>query len=257
MHAVVAGERSLAAAPIASIPTSIAQLGRIQVQSYDLSVTAAANLSIPVIGTGGGSYARRIVVLEQSAYREVPDGDTVKNYGYAVRFCVTVNKWDSNLKLSLPFLAASAEVGSISAQWTLQILGLAGPKINESLLPPTELSVEKFVLAKQSLEKIIAAIQDPATVFQAEVVSKIDPADKRLNGQRIAVAETYALSSIERGRSLFDASRRAGYDTGDSLRLDAVRDIYRGLGITDDNAKPSDEVRRTARDILEGIKADV
>lgn len=253
-----AGIRLLSAVPTTGgIPTSLMDLGRIEVQSYDLSITAAANLSIPVIGSAGGSANRRVVVLEQAAYREVPENGAVLQYGYAVRFCVTVTKWDANLKLTLPFLAASAEVGSIAAHWTLQILGLAGPKIAEAILPPTELNVEKFVLAKQSLEKIIAAIQDQSTVFRAEVIRKVEAAEQTLHRRRIAVAETYGLSSLERGRSCADAARRAGYDTGDPLLLDAVRDIYRTYGIASEVDRPGDEVRRAARDVLHGIKADV
>lgn len=164
--------RLLSAAPSAGgIPSSLTDLGRIEVQSYDLSITAAANLSIPVIGSAGGSANRRVVVLEQSAYREVPENGAVLQYGNAVRFCVTVTKWDANLKLTLPFLAASAEVGSIAAHWTLQILGLAGPKIAEAILPPAELNVEKFVLAKQSLECTSAA--DPVGVRDAQTRSVI------------------------------------------------------------------------------------
>lgn len=240
----------------AALPTTIADLGRIEVRSYDLSITAAADMSIPVIGSAGGAVNRRIVVLEQTAYREIKENETRVHYGYAVRFCVTVSRWDANLKLSLPFLAASAEIGSIEAQWTLQILGLAGRKIQESLLPPTELNVEKFVLAKQSLEKIIAAIQDPGTIFRAEVIRRIEPDEQRLRAQRIGVVQTYALSCIERGRSLSESARRAGYDA-DFIAMEALRDIYRGTGIQDANAKPGEEARRKAHEILSGVKADV
>jgi hypothetical protein len=245
------------AAGASAIPASLDELNSLVVQSYDLSMTAAANLSIPIIGSGGGSVNRRIVILEQSAYRESDDNGTLLHYGYCVRFCVTVSKWDANLKLTLPFLAASAEVGSISARWTLQILGLSGPKIHDALPPPTELNVEKFVLAKQSLEKIIAAIKDPKTKFKAELIRKIEPEQQRIAAQRLAIAQTYALSCIERGRTLSESIRRAGYDTGDFEYIDAIRDVYYSVGIQDDNSKPGDETRRKARDILNGVKADV
>jgi hypothetical protein len=228
-----------------------------QVQSYDLNITSAISLGIPVIGSGGGTFNRRVVVLEQSAFREALKDGAIVHYGYAVRFCVTVSKWDVNLKPSLPFLAASAELGSISAHWTLQVLGLSGPKINEALLPPTELNVEKFVLAKQSLEKIIVAIQDPRTEFHAEVVGKIDPAEQRVNAQRAAAVETYALSCIERGRSLYEAVRRSGSNGADLGRVEIIRDTYRGRGIEDENVSPSDDARRSAREILGGIRADI
>jgi hypothetical protein len=240
------------------IPQTLDELTNIEVQSYDLSVTAAASLNIPVIGSVGGGLNRRVVVLEHLAYKELIEGDVRLRYGYTVRFCVTVSRWDANFKLSLPFLAASAEVGSVSAQWRLQILGLAGPKIDAALLPPTELNVEKFVLAKQSQEKVIAAIRDPTTIFKAQLLLKIEPEQQRLRQYRIAVAQAYALSSLMRGRSLVEALRRLNADpAGDPLRTDSVKDLYRAFGLDDDNVRPSDPVRSQAREILEGVEADV
>lgn len=254
-RAALSSKVSRRSGPPLALPNSIAELGRIEVRSYDLSITSAADLSIPVIGVAGGAVNRRIVVLEQAAYREIKEDETFVHYGYAVRFCVTVSRWDANLKLSLPFLAASAEVGSISAQWTLQILGLAGPKIQESLLPPTELNVETFVLAKQCLEKIVAAVRDSSTSFRAEAIRRIEPDEQRLRAQRIGVVQTYGLSCIERGRTMSEAVRRAGYDA-DFVSTEALRDVYRGAGIQDENSKPGEEARRKAREILNGIKAD-
>jgi hypothetical protein len=183
-----------ASGPKEGIPQSIDDLGNLQVQSYDLSITAAGNLNFPVVGSLGGGYSRRLVALEQTAYKEITEADATVRYGYAIRFCVTVNKWDASLKLSLPFLAASAEVGNISAHWVLQVIGLAGRKIDEALPPPTELNVEKFVLARQSLEKLVAAIRDQTTKFEAALLSRVEPELFRSRQQRIAVAQAYALS---------------------------------------------------------------
>lgn len=249
-------ERDVQAAA-AGIPQSLDDLTNIEVQSYDLSVTAAASLSIPVIGTVGGGLNRRVVVLEQAAFAEIADGEVKLRYGYAVRFCVTVSRWDANLKLSLPFLAASAEVGSVAAQWRLQILGLTGRKIDEALVPPTELNVEKFILAKQSQEKIIGAIRDSTTSFTPQLLLRIEPLQQKVRNLRIGASQTYALSSLERGRSLVEALRRLNADpAGDTLRTDTIRDLYRTFGADDDNAKPSDSLRRQAREVLEGMQAD-
>ena len=58
------------AAPVNSgeIPKTLDDLGNAVNRAYDLSVKAAAEASIPVVGSGGGSYERRVVVLERCAY---------------------------------------------------------------------------------------------------------------------------------------------------------------------------------------------
>jgi len=136
-------------------------------RSYDLTVSAALDLQIPVAGSGSGGFNRRVIVLERAAFNKVEpndEKDSEKHYGYAIRLCVTVNRWQANSKVSLPFLAASAQLGTIDAQWSLQVIGLKGKAIDHAILPPTELSVETFFLAKQSLEKLVQAINDSSTI---------------------------------------------------------------------------------------------
>lgn len=76
-----------------------------------------------------------------------------------------MNKWETKFKANLSFLAASAELGHIKAEWILHVIGLAGLKIDEALILPRELNVETFVLIQQSLSKLIKAINDKSTKF--------------------------------------------------------------------------------------------
>ncbi len=111
---------------------------------YDLSVTAAGQLNIPVVGSISGGTSRRVIVLERTAYKEIEKENTKYQYGYAIRLAITVNKLTAETKLTLPFLTASAELGQIEAKWILQVVGLAGPKIDSAILPPKELNLETF-----------------------------------------------------------------------------------------------------------------
>jgi hypothetical protein len=106
-------------------------------RAYDLTVTRAGELNIPILGSVGRSMNRSVVVLGHIAFKSVHGRDRVEQqYGYAFRLCLTVNKWDASGNVGLPCLAASAQMGQIQAYWILQVVGLAGPMISASIPAP-------------------------------------------------------------------------------------------------------------------------
>jgi hypothetical protein len=237
------------------VPKTLAELNAAANRSYDLSATRAGDLNIPIAGTVSGGYNRRVVVLERSAYKLVTGHSGAQYHlGYAIRLCLTVSKWDASMKVSLPFLAASAQMGQVEAAWMLQILGLSGPKLDAATAPPSELSVETFVIAKQSLQSLIEAVNDPATTFTAYQVSKIDPLGRREEELRRGVAKTYALSRIARRSPLADALDRIR--SGDPIVNDSIREVYEAIAAGGPADRPSDEAARKSRDLLGGVEAD-
>jgi hypothetical protein len=227
--------------------------------SYELTVSAAADLQIPVVGSASGGMNRKIIVLERAAFKKEPPAnatDTEKHYGYAIRLCITVSRWQANTKISLPFLAASAQLGNIEAQWILQVIGLTGTPIDEAILPPTELNVDTFVIAKQSLEKLIAAINDPKTTFQAKLIAEIRPINYEEQKLQQAIAVAYALTCLERGRSLAGALERLG--SPNSAVQDSIREVYESVaGLTDAAQKPTGEIKHKAAELCGRIRADI
>jgi hypothetical protein len=239
-----------------SIPSKLDDLDETNNRAYDLTVSAAAALQIPVAGSASGGFNRRVIVLERAAFHKIVSSDVERQYGYAIRLCVTVNRWQADTKVSLPFLAASAQLGTIEAQWILQVIGLSGKEIDAAILPPTELNVDTFVIAKQSLEKIISALRDPSTKFQARLIAEIYPPDVEERELRASVARAYALSSIERGRSLSEAKNHLGSD--DSIVQDALATVYEKFGgLASPGDTPSSEVRRKAAQISGRLKTDI
>jgi len=221
-------------------------------RTYDLSVSAAGQVSIPVIGSVSGGVNRRVVVLERTAFKEIPQDGRRYQYGYAIRLAVTVSKLSAEMKLTLPFLAASAEVGQIEAQWQLQVIGLAGTKINAVSIPPTELNVETFVLAKQSLTALIGAVDDPTTKFSPELIAVIQPFEAELPS---AVAKAYALGRLERGRKLKDAM--ADLKMGRDEWRGTIAQVYEQVaGIMADDQVPSEQAKAAASRLLGGAKVD-
>ncbi|MFO0834538.1 MAG: caspase family protein [Phycisphaerales bacterium] len=230
------------------LPTGLNELPQAMNRVFDLSVTGAMSLGIPIAGSVSGGGSRHVLVLERCAFKVLKSGTGLtQEWGYAIRFCLTVNKFDASMKLTLPFLAASAEVGSIEAQWMLQVIGLGGPKIDAVSLPPTELNVETFVLAKQSLAALIGAVRDPDTVFTPQCLREITPADQRDLALRRAVAHTVALDAIADGVTLERAQKRAA----DPLAADVIRDMYHDIaGIDVPTLEPSSNARAEARRLL-------
>jgi hypothetical protein len=238
-----------------NLPGSLDDLPVAVTRAYDLTITTAVDLKIPVIGSVSGGYSRRVVVMERAAYKEIEEENERRQYGYAIRLCVTVNNWSAGTKVSLPFLAASAELGRIEGQWLLQVIGLSGQKIDAAILPPSKLDVKTFVIAQQSLEKVIKAVRDRGTIFQASLIAVIEPLDEASRKLRCSAGRTYALSCIERGRNLEDAQKRL--DVGNPELNDCLTEVYETFaGLTNPMEKPSDEVRRHARELLGPIRAD-
>ncbi len=220
--------------------------------AYDLSVTKAAELSIPIVGSVSGGHNRRVLILERSAYKPIESGNITKNYGYAIRLVITVNKWNAGTKISLPFIAASAELSNVEAKWLIQVIGLAGKAIDDVTVPPTDLNVETFVLAKQSLVKLIKAVRGSDTKFIPQVISTKRPKKAIQLDYKIAIAKTVALNGIKSGWSLEKTIKE--YDQDQQEINDTISDIYRNFAMLEgDQEKPNKQIKRKATLLLEGL----
>jgi hypothetical protein len=237
------------------IPKTIDELGELVVHAYDLTVTAALELSIPVAGSVSGGVDRRVVLWEWMRYKALPGDDGVEcRYGYVIRFCVTVNKWEAEGKVSLPFLTAKVEVGEIQASWIMQIRGLVGPKLDGAVLPPQPLSVETFVIAKQSLKDVIAGVHDPTTKFVPGVlIARVNPPQPE-TVYRQALVRSFGLYSIFRDNNRETAERRL--ESKEPAEIELLREVYAEFGLTDPKADPSDPSQERARSMLRGIRVE-
>lgn len=238
------------------IPQTPAELGELISYTYDLTVRRAGELNIPVVGSISGGFDRRVIVFEWTRYKTLSDEKNIQyRYGYVIRFCLTISKWDVKGKLSLPFLSAQAELGNIEASWLMQVRGLNGPKIDSVVLPPQDLKVETFVIAKQSLEAVIQAINDPSTKFvPGMLLSKIDPTTDEAQ-YRLSAIRAFAVYSVSRGRTGSAAQSRL--PSTDPAISDTITEVYNYFGITDPTVSPSNQMRENATRMLNGIKADV
>jgi len=237
------------------IPKSFDDLGELISSTYDLSVRRAGELNIPVVGTVSGGYNRRVVVYEWTRYKTLRGTDDIEcRFGYVIRFCLTVSKWDAQTKVSLPFLSAQAELGNIQASWLMQIRGLAGRKIDEAVLPPQELKVETFVIARQSLNAVIKAINEPSTKFVSGILlARINPFSQESKYWTAAV-QAFAVDCVRRRRKRVEAQVRLG--SSDLSDRDLITEVYAFFGINDPGKKPGIRASDKAKSLLRGLQVD-
>ena len=237
------------------IPQTIGELGELLSYTYDLTVRRAGELNIPVVGSISGGFDRRVIIFEWTRYKTLTDVKGVQyRYGYVIRFCLTISKWDAKGKLSLPFLSAQAELGNIEASWLMQVRGLTGPKIDAVVLPPQDLKVETFIIAKQSLEAVIKAVVDPSTKFvPGMLLSTIDPTSDEVR-YKLSAVRAFAVYSVSRGRT--GNAAQAKIPSTDPAISDTITEVYNYFGLNDPTASPSNQMRESAARILNGIKAD-
>lgn len=240
----------------AEIPQTMEELGELLSFTYDMTVTQALQLNIPVVGSVSGGNNRRVVIFEWTRYKSLFGTNGIEcRYGYVIRFCLTISKWEAEGKLNLPFLTAQAELGNIQASWMMQVRGLTGSKLDAVILPPQDLKVETFIIAKQSLEAAIKAVADPTTRFVPGIlVGKVDPNSKE-SLYKISAVRAFALSSLRRGRTSADTQGRLG--STDTAVVDAINETYNYCGVSNPTEKPNNAARETAGRLLGGISADV
>jgi len=154
-------------------PQSIDDLSQIMVSVYDLSTSQAMSAGIPVIGTIGRDDKRRVIVQEWCASKDFDEGNERLSVGYAIRLSVTISERKRDIGIRLPFLAAGVQLSRIEAQWQLQVIGLAGPKIQEAIVPPSDFNVERYVDAMRCLHTIAMAATDPTTTFHPETIKRV------------------------------------------------------------------------------------
>jgi len=221
--------------------------------SYDLTVTAATSLSIPVIGTVSGGASRRVVVLERRSYRKQTVEEGTEYVGYAIRLAVTVNKVEASTKMTFPFLAASAEIGQIEGRWAVQVVGLAGPKIDEALIPPAELSVEQYFKAKECLKSVIEAIPDPTTQILEQRIFFEANASQEQKLVDESLGRAYGLSCLDKKWKLQKALSEV--NGARQPLLDAIVEIYGQVaGIQSELEDVQPAAQTKARQLLSEIR---
>lgn len=240
------GSRPFASIPnCATIPTAT-ELDELDKRRFESDASFAGSLSQGLFsGSGGG---RRLVVVEdfyRGKYCTAPSGERLL-YGAAVRLRVGISEIKAEMKLTLPFIAASAEVGSARAFYHLSVRGYTGPDIADLIPEPGDFNVETYVGLMDKITKIQKLLtSDIANIKPVRLAVELPDNDAGFV-LRSSVGTTWALSQIADGKNLNDALH--AYQWSDEASS-AITATYHKLDIADGN-QPHGDATRAAQALL-------
>lgn len=147
------------------------QLDRWFLQAHAYRDEQAAKVS--VLGQLFGSSVQHVaagVVHEAKRYALVrTDTGRPVEMGVAVRLSVAISRLDADAELTLPSIAAHAQLGSAEARAGITVVGYTGP-LGDCLPAPRKLDVETYV------EYVEAFRRMQAIIFGADGLRHIHPA---------------------------------------------------------------------------------
>jgi hypothetical protein len=235
-------------------PKNIKDLTSENIFTSILSVDAAAELKIP-FGDASGKFSRRIFIMEYLKYVDMEKEGGKVRYGVGIRAVSNFKLLSGKAKTSsLPFIAASAELGFIEATLSFDVLGLQSQKITDAIPSPSRLDVETYTLIGKAFDKIKKLVWDNDTIVSPRILSVMGSShfeDESLYDESVAVC--WALTRIKNREKLGDALKDI-QDESEQF-IETVRRVYSNIAnITENDGKPDNRESRNADQILMGLE---
>lgn len=218
-----------------------------------LSVDAAAALKIP-FGTMEGKFSRKIFVQDYLHYTDLQDQGQKIRWGVGIRWIVNIKQLDGKAEISsLPYVAASAQLGYVQAEARFQVLGLNSPEIVKKTPAPLPLNTETFSEMNGALKDIKSLIWDSNTLVKPKILAVLGQERPHTDSQYDeALAVSWALSKIKDGDTLRDALDEIKNES--SLFEDTVRGVYLDIvKSSEQNYRPDVDAKDKARRLLKGL----
>ena len=232
---------------------------------YQLDSHAAAEMGF-ALGDISGSVDSQVLIIESVRSAEIVEGSKITRWGYGYRLLVEVSGAEGAGSLSLPAIAASAELKEMQARIQLQVLGWAGDdkemwKVIPNPRPLGVDSYQQYIEAAQNVQRLFSRAQTsdiaPRKLSERDV-SPESVLDSGLSGQELqdSVAIAATLRMIDDGWSVDQIAKglreRLGSDGGRAERI--AEAAIRALGGTDTDGYPDDSTRRAARKLVSSIR---
>ena len=220
---------------------------------YNLQTDVAAKLGFTV---GGGNFGRRsrVLIAEFSRSKTITTGSTTTRWGVAARLIVNVVGLELGANVTLPFVAAEAQMNRLEASANLRVEGYVGENTGAQMPDFTTFDVESYVNLMQSLTKLKGLIGkdvesiSPRPLWQFSAAESPNYAEEPLFA---AVARVWALTAIQNGDPLARAIEHfPGEDTPDARYL--MREVYNDV-LGDPDATPDEHARDTAEAVTGGL----
>jgi hypothetical protein len=231
---------ALGTARAADLPTG-AELGDWNTATETMTWRAAARARLPIADLNA-SLQRMVFVAETRRSTDRESHGVVTTYGTSLRLLVTVAAQSLDFSLTLPAVAAKAELNMLQASTRLSVTGFVDDAVGRLLPKLTVFDVDAYVkyleAVNQVQEYVVSHSQSIRPVVLARVNVKSSPVDL---GSLTATFR--AIRLIADGRSVNDALRALRDAPPDWA--DVVKEIYEQF---DPDAGPDDRPRGHVRD---------
>lgn len=124
-----------------------------EIADDQLSYSAAVKMSLPVF-TVDSKFQSRVLVRDVRRFARREVNGVLGEYGVAIRLVITVFALNLESTLTLPVVAAQAELNMVSAHAKMTVLGFRDSKVGDLLPSFEKLDIEGLQEYTQSVDKI-------------------------------------------------------------------------------------------------------
>lgn len=239
-------------------PTTSAELTKVSQDITFLSRSAALSLGLS-LGNLTTTGEQRVWVSEQTKYADCtgPDGTGLR-YGTSVRLIVHFSAAQASAKLTLPVIAAEAQLGNVEARVSLSIIGFKGTLPPDAQIPWEPFNVETYGVIMERAAKARDHVFADANAASISPVLIAVPSQGDIdNDISTALGRAWAVGAIADGHSCTWARGHLPETLRSStVAADAVRATYQQVvrsGQCDDS-EPDPAAQATAGGYLRSLR---
>lgn len=218
--------------------------------SYSLDRNAAANLNL--YASASMSAGDKIVLYQWMWYKDVlgTNGKLIGRCGSGISLALKARNLQANASLSLPFLAASAQLDTAEVEYRLGTFGISGPTINLAFPIASrvgEFNAQSYAELLSSIDKVQAAGNSATGVTFTPRIVALTADIPNAGMSRQVMVQAFALKEISNGRKCGGAKSRV--PARDASTDGLVEDVYRyvvGAGACKDDIEPNSTIKSKA-----------
>ena len=183
------------------IPQDGSSLANLQQESYQLEASFAAKLGFPV-ATMSTDDKLKVMLYGLTRYRDVVHEKHTYRYGVAIRVLLEIYDDQLDADLTLPVVAAKAQLGVVSASAQLLLYGYTGD-LSETLPNWQSFDVKSYADYLKSVSALqVKVFGDPSNMrpvlLSSSLASKLKPA----KGTMVTRAGAIPASAVHRHGSV-------------------------------------------------------
>ena len=229
-------------------PVTEADLTSWEIYEELVEYGAAVRMNLPVAKVDA-KLDRQVLVRDVMRYATVRRGDESHDYGVAIRLVVTVAAAKIDGELTLPVIAAKAELGMLSASARLRVIGYRNNDIGGMLPDFARLDVGNYGKYTEASDNIRAFIAKNKSFIFPVLLRTVEKPSSNEADLLQAVSRARALRAVANREPLDDVVRnsRDAWPEFASAVTEAYKNLAPGISDTDRPTKAqADAARRWA-----------